>query len=277
MPSGRLGGGVHVAAESVTGEPARGYARAMAEPRLTSYERLDGSEVRAVIRYLGERIDTYLPRHPGLRAATEQLGEVVDGLHERRRRAPAQRAALQWTSRILILVVLAVSAVAVFTAARDAIARAASRAAFEWLPVVESLINDLVFAGIAIWFLLSLADRVVRNDLIRRLHRLRSLAHIIDMHQMSKDPAPLLPDIESGVPLGPEVISPRTMSVRDYALYLDYCSELLSLTSKAAALCAEESTDALVLDTVSEIENLTTGMSRKIWQKISLLRDTPHG
>ena len=65
------------------------------------------------------------------------------------------------------------------------------------------------------------------------------------------------------------------MSVRDYALYLDYCSELLSLTSKAAALCAEESTDALVLDTVSEIENLTTGMSRKIWQKISLLREAP--
>ena len=41
--------------------------------------------------------------------------------------------------------------------------------------------------------------------------------------------------------------------------------------SKAAALCAEQSTDPVVLDTVSEIEVLTTGMSRKIWQKISLL------
>ncbi|MBC9823897.1 hypothetical protein [Terrabacter sp. MAHUQ-38] len=248
----------------------------MAQPRLTSYERLDGTEVRAVIAYLGERIDGYLPRHPGLRAATDELGTVVDGLQDRRRRAPVQRAALKWTSRVLILVVLGVSVVAVVTAVRDAVATAASRAAFEWLPVIESLINDLVFAGIAIWFLLSLADRVVRNDLIRRLHRLRSLAHIIDMHQMSKDPASLLPDTEPAAPLGPEVVSPRTMSVRDYALYLDYCSELLSLTSKAAALCAEESTDALVLDTVSEIENLTTGMSRKIWQKISLLRDTPH-
>jgi len=38
---------------------------------------------------------------------------------------------------------------------------------------------------------------------------------------------------------------------------------------------APGSTDALVLDTVSEIENLTTGMGRKIWQKISLLRDAP--
>jgi len=159
---------------------------------------------------------------------------------------------------------------------RDAAARVGRLAAFEWLPVIESFINDLVFAGIAIWFLLSLADRVVRNDLIRRLHRLRSLAHIIDMHQMSKDPAPVLGRDPSS-PLGGEDlerISPRTMSARDYALYLEYCSELLSLTSKAAALCAEES-DALVLDTVSEIENLTTGMSRKIWQKISLLRDAP--
>ena len=48
-------------------------------------------------------------------------------------------------------------------------------------------------------------------------------------------------------------------------------SELLSLLSKTAALCGQDSTDALVLDTVSEIEILTLGMSRKIWQKISLL------
>lgn len=251
----------------------------MAEPRLTSYERLDGAEVRAVITYLGERIDTYLPRHPGLRAATDELGKVVDGLQERSLSAPRQRAALVLVARALILVVAAVSVVAVVTAVRDALTRVGKLAAFEWLPVLESLINDLVFAGIAIWFLLSLADRVVRNDLIRRLHRLRSLAHIIDMHQMSKDPAPVLGrsvPADPAEPAGPERVSPRTMSARDYGLYLEYCSELLSLTSKAAALCAEESTDALVLDTVSEIENLTTGMSRKIWQKISLLRETPH-
>ncbi|GAA2469488.1 hypothetical protein [Terrabacter carboxydivorans] len=247
----------------------------MAEPRLTSYERLDGSEVRAVISFLGERIDDYLPRHPGLRAATEELGKVVDGLRDRGRSAPRQRAALLLVSRVLILVVAAVSFVAVVIAVRDAVARAGKLAAFEWLPVLESLINDLVFAGIAIWFLLSLADRVVRNDLIHRLHHLRSLAHIIDMHQMSKDPAAVLGRAPSAAPEDPDRISPRTMSARDYGLYLEYCSELLSLTSKAAALCAEESTDALVLDTVSEIENLTTGMSRKIWQKISLLRDVP--
>jgi hypothetical protein len=55
--------------------------------------------------------------------------------------------------------------------------------------------------------------------------------------------------------------------------YLDYCSELLSLIGKVAALCAEESRDPVVLETVSTVETLTTGMSRKIWQKISLLPD----
>ena len=48
-------------------------------------------------------------------------------------------------------------------------------------------------------------------------------------------------------------------------------SELLSLVAKTAALCAEYSTDSVVLDTARAIESLTTDMSVKIWQKIALL------
>jgi hypothetical protein len=46
---------------------------------------------------------------------------------------------------------------------------------------------------------------------------------------------------------------------------------MLSLTAKTAALCAEHSTDEVVLDTISTLETLTTELSNKIWQKISLL------
>ena len=46
---------------------------------------------------------------------------------------------------------------------------------------------------------------------------------------------------------------------------------MLSLVGKTAALCAEESRDSVVLETVIQIEKLTVGMSRKIWQKISVL------
>src|SRR4029078_13030716 len=54
-----------------------------------------------------------------------------------------------------------------------------------------------------------------------------------------------------------------------------YCSTLRSLVSKAAAAFAEHSTDPQVLAAISDIETLTTGMSRKIWQKISLLHLDP--
>ncbi len=54
--------------------------------------------------------------------------------------------------------------------------------------------------------------------------------------------------------------------------YLDYCSETLSLIGKIAALYAEYIVDSVALDAIESIEILTTNLSRKIWQKILMLR-----
>jgi hypothetical protein len=89
------------------------------------------------------------------------------------------------------------------------------------------------------------------------------------MHQLTKDPDRLSDGFRAT-----EQSVRVDLDAPELTRYLEYCSELLSLVAKTAALCAEESTDGVVLDTVSEIETLTLGMSRKIWQKISLL---PHG
>src|SRR3954464_13157159 len=40
-------------------------------------------------------------------------------------------------------------------------------------------------------FLWAFPERLERRTLLRMLHRLRSLAHVIDMHQLSKDPEQL--------------------------------------------------------------------------------------
>ena len=86
------------------------------------------------------------------------------------------------------------------------------------------------------------------------------------MHQLTKDPERVKPTY------APTDVSPGIhLTASELESYLDYCSEMLSLVGKAAALCAEENTDPVVLDTVSTIETLTTGMSRKIWTQISLL------
>ena len=53
--------------------------------------------------------------------------------------------------------------------------------------------------------------------------------------------------------------------------YLSYCSEMLSLASKAAAVYGEKIHDPAVVDAVGDIERLTTNLSQKIWQKITLV------
>jgi hypothetical protein len=59
--------------------------------------------------------------------------------------------------------------------------------------------------------------------------------------------------------------------------YLDYCSELLSLTSKVAALYVQHMPDAQVQASVNEVVTLTTGLSSKVWQKIMILDDATPG
>src|SRR5205814_9022060 len=98
------------------------------------------------------------------------------------------------------------------------------------------------------------------------LHELRAMAHIIDMHQLTKDP-------ESYFAEGPKTASSprRAMTPFELNRYLDYCSEALALISKIAALYVQEFPDAVVLDAVDDMEDLTAGFSRKIWQKLTIL------
>jgi hypothetical protein len=65
------------------------------------------------------------------------------------------------------------------------------------------------------------------------------------------------------------------MTLFELSRYLDYCSEALSLTGKVAALYVQRFDDAVALDAVNEVEQLTTGLSRKIWQKLTVLYAMP--
>jgi hypothetical protein len=92
------------------------------------------------------------------------------------------------------------------------------------------------------------------------------------MHQLTKDPEWVL---DRG--RGTGVLPPRTMSRFELSRYLDYCSEALSLAGKVAALYVRDFDDPVALQAVNEVEDLTTGLSRKIWQKLSILYGMPPG
>src|SRR5262249_44843820 len=55
--------------------------------------------------------------------------------------------------------------------------------------------------------------------------------------------------------------------------YLDYCSEMGSLTSKVAVLFAQSLDDRAVAEVVSDIERVAAGLSQKIWQEIIILQE----
>lgn len=130
---------------------------------------------------------------------------------------------------------------------------------------LEAAVNLLLLFGGAIWFLLTLEERMKRRRALDALHRLRSLAHVIDMHQLTKDPTVVLDQHKT--PASPE----RTMTQFELTRYLDYCAEMLALIGKLAALYADRMRDSVVIAAVNDIEDLTAGLGRKIWQKITLI------
>ena len=138
----------------------------------------------------------------------------------------------------------------------------------ESLQGLESAINEVIFLSIAIFFLGNSEMRFKRRLALRSLHALRSLAHVVDMHQLTKDPAVIL----AGTSFKPTESSPaRTMTPYQLTRYLEYCSEMLALTSKLAALHVQYLDDPVVLGAVNDVESLTQGLSNKIWQKIMIL------
>jgi hypothetical protein len=135
-----------------------------------------------------------------------------------------------------------------------------------FIPLLEAGINDIIFIGAGIFFLVSAETRIKRRRVLNSLHRLRVFAHIIDMHQLHKDPERVLQRGELA-PSTPKI----DMTSFELSRYLDYCSELLSLTGIIAGLYAQNSEDPVLVDAVSDIEQLTNGISRKIWQKLMIL------
>ena len=232
--------------------------------QLPESPRLDARYVELTVHRLEERIRARFPDR-NLGNAAMELGRMVPEIQAGFRESKERRSHVRGVSRSASLVIVVLALIVLVIALRDAVTTGLDHS-FTWVTLIESLVNDIVFAAIAVVFLWLLPERLERRALLDLLHKLRSQAHVVDMHQLDKDPEQARPDYT------PTAKSPALrMNAEDLHHYFDYCSELVSLIAKTAALCAERTSDPVVLGTVSEIETLTAQMSQKIWQKISLL------
>ncbi len=228
------------------------------------YTTLDPTKIIHTVERLTRRINERFPQS-GLYQVSLQLTDLA---HQSRERARFVARPIYWIRLIIVLLIvliivgLASTAWAIAAIDFDLV----DFNFFDFLQVLEAGINDLIFLGAAIFFLFTMETRYKRSRALDALNELRAIAHVIDMHQLTKDPEYVL---RQGIatPSSPA----RGMNTHELGRYLDYCSEMLSLTGKLAALYNQRFNDGIVLNTVNEIESLTTGLSRKIWQKLMIL------
>ena len=227
------------------------------------YNELNPERIIDTLGEVKQRIDAVFP-DAGLGKVAGELKEIglsiIQLVDELRRPL--------WSLRILTLaaiiclitfaVWLAILTISVSTSLEDGL--------METLQGVESATNEVILLAIGILFFATLENRLKRQKAFESLHRLRSIAHVVDMHQLTKDPNNLISGtvVTSASPA-------RSMTPYELTRYLDYCTELLAINSKLAALHVQYFQDKEVLKIVNEVEMLAHELSNKIWQKIMIL------
>jgi hypothetical protein len=226
---------------------------------------LDPAQVEATLARLVQRIELRFPGS-GLAGVVRRL-ELV---------SRHTSTTTDWISRPLVWLRVLVGIVVLLIVAALAVSLRALQVQVgpptlpELAQGIEATINDVVYVAVAVFFLVTIETRVKRHRALRALHELRSIAHVLDMHQLTKDPEWVLSRGQ-----GTGLVAQRAMTPFELSRYLDYCSEALSLTGKVAALYVQRFDDGVALQAVNEVEELTTGLSRKVWQKLTVLYAMP--
>lgn len=230
------------------------------------YRELDPNRIIETSEQLQKRVEERFPGSSLSRIAVEVTGVV---------RAADQVSAwlarpILWV-RVAVGVAVAVLAFLVIMALRVVKFDMTGIGFSETAQGVEAAVNNLVFVAIAIYFLFGVEARIKRARALKELHVLRSLAHVVDMHQLTKDPE----RVSHGETGGDTASSPkRDLSPFQLTRYLDYSTELLAILSKVAAIYVQRFNDAETVRAAGDIEDLTVGLSRNIWQKIMILDRT---
>ncbi len=230
-----------------------------------SYRALDPARVIDTIAVLRLRIAERFPG-AGLASVCGELHKIAQENSARAERISRRNMPLRFG--IFVLLVGAVAGLVWITGLVLTVPRTADNV-YSVLQGVEAGANLSVLLGALAFFLFRIEERLKRNAALGALHELRSIVHVIDMHQLTKDPSIAV------TVAGKTQSSPmRVLSPIEVTRYLDYCSEMVSLTSKVAVLFAQSFPDPEVTEVVSDIERVAAGLSQKIWQKIMIVQNT---
>lgn len=229
---------------------------------LMPYRTLNPDHLIKTVEKLERRI---AERFPGC-GLSKVCGELTEIARESSQKvATASKANIPL--RFGVGLVLAIGIVLLAYVAASIHVKSGTESFFGILEGIDAAVNTLIVTGAGIYFLTTLESRWHRERALKDLHELRSIIHVIDMHQLTKDPS-RTSTVGTSTPSSPQ----RVMSPFELSRYLDYCSEMLSLAAKIAALYAQGTRDPLIIETSSDLGQITSNISGKIWQKITLVQ-----
>ena len=226
-----------------------------------SARRLDAGEIAATVERLCLRIGDRFP-DSGLLRVCGELHALACEAGERVRWISRPNWLFRLGIYLLVAFILFATAYSLWT---TPVGISEPTALADLIQVGTSAMEGLALVAAGLLSLLTVENRIKRTRVTAAVNDLRSLAHVIDAHQLTKDPDVIRHQVQ------PSAHSPkRTMTLGDLRRYLNYCSEMLSLTSKVGFLYVQNFPDPVSTETVNDLEALTTGLSRKVWQKILL-------
>ena len=144
---------------------------------------LDPRLISDTVKLLHRRIHTRFPAS-GLEAVAEKLCQITD-------RASATSdwiARPIWPLRILVLSLTGIIILGLVLTLWTLPLPQGRLELAQFIQVLEAGINDVVLIVAAVFFLSGIETRIKRERALKSIHELRAIAHVIDMHQLTKDP-----------------------------------------------------------------------------------------
>src|SRR5262249_27547225 len=124
------------------------------------------------------------------RGLAQTAAYLVD-LTTRSSREARTLARPNWLARLLVLAAIAAGAYGfyLFRGYAPGLKASSNLSLSELAQGLDASFNIIILVGLAVTFLVGLEARFKRQRALRGLYRLRAIAHVIDMHQLTKDPA----------------------------------------------------------------------------------------
>jgi len=218
--------------------------------------RLDPARIIETAENLARDVGEKLPGS-SLAGLAVELSQIARATVDRARQARRPIYAI----RVLSLLAISVGLLVLWYLMAHIHARWVFGTITEVFEAADAGFNLLVLLAGALWFLVTIENRIKRKKALEFIEELREFTHVIDVTQLFYTPLVYSPDPADA----------RTSLSFDYTYFL-YCTQMLGVISNLAALYTRGAAGDSILRAASDVEQLANAITVKLLSKAETVR-----